>query len=149
MNSMLVQIAALLALNFAGTMAFANPDAVQPCSQDPSTTADINEIPANEREPLYALKTNDVIGALQFDPASGEIFSIYLCGWNSGYYYARGNVKEGQLDSFFNDEYDSDFRTTRKDGYLKVDVKSVKFSGDPEGADYPEFSTKFRFQILP
>lgn len=117
------------------------------CAQDDYSSERIEEdVPANER--LDVFNTSDeVVGAIHYDSNSGDMVALYLCGSNTGYYYAEGNVYEGEFTSFYNDEYDSVFETDVYDGKLEISVKAVYFSGDPEGADYEPFSASLYVNI--
>ena len=120
---------------------------VSSCASDDYTSERINEdVPANER--LDVFNTSDeVVGAIHFHQESGDMIALYLCGSNTGYYYAEGNVYEGEFTSFYNDEYDSVFEADEYDGKLEISVKAVYFSGDPEGADYEPFSASLYVNI--
>lgn len=144
---MITKTVLALSLTLMASAAFAGSNAVEACTADSYVQERIEEyIPANERLAVFNSK-NETVGAFHFDPQSGEIHALYLCGANSGYYYAEGNAYDGIVVSLHNDEYDSDFDTDEEDGKAVVSIFAIYFTGDPEYADYEPFSAKLYFNI--
>lgn len=132
---------------FTSTFAAAQGQAVQACIHDSYVQGRIEEhVPVNERLAIYNSK-NENVGVFHFDPQSGEIHALYLCGDNSGYYYAEGNAFDGSIASINNDEYDAEFELYEEDGKVDLSIFAIYFLGDPDYADYPPFSAKLYFNI--
>lgn len=143
----IVQMVLGLSVSLAASAAFARSPAVQACTEDSYVQGRIEEhVPANERLAVFNSK-NQTVGAFHFDPQSGEIYALYLCGANSGYYYAEGNAFEGSIVSINNDEYSSDLEIYEDDGKAVLSIFAIYFTGDPEYADYEPFSAKLYFNI--
>lgn len=149
MTQTLLKLAGVLSITFTMNAAFAKDYSkdVESCANDPYTQGRINEdIPAADRLTIYNAN-KEVVGAFGFVPETGDLYSLYLCGANSGYYYAEGNAYNGTVDSIYNDEYDSEVESDTVGAVTKVTLKDVTFAGEPEDADYPPFSTEFFFNI--
>ncbi|KYG66265.1 hypothetical protein AZI86_04185 [Bdellovibrio bacteriovorus] len=143
----IVKTAMAFFVSLAASAAFARGNAVEACTQDSYVQGRIEEhVPVNERLAVFNSK-NQVVGAFHFDPEGGEIHALYLCGANSGYYYAEGNGFDGSVVSLNNDEYDSDFDMDEEDGKAVLNIFAIYFTGDPEYADYEPFSAKLYFNI--
>ncbi len=113
------------------------------CKTDNYTSERISEeIPKEER--VYVYNGEEIVGA--FGVVNGnELYSLYLCGKNPGYYYADGSLqalKGGDREAAFlyNDEYE--FTITQVN---VVDSKTkVFFEVSSDGAmDYDDFSAYF------
>ena len=75
--------------------AVANSNAVVNCKQDAVTKSNILEVKPEYRIDLKNSNGEDV-GAFRYEPGSGELSDLYLCGSNANHYYVRGKV-EGQV----------------------------------------------------
>ncbi len=148
MTQNLLKWTGVLAITFSMTTAFAKDDSkdVESCANDTYTSQRIQEdIPAADRIDIFNAQ-KEVVGAFGFVPESGDLYSLYLCGANSGYYYAEGNAYDGSVSSIYNDEYDSEVDSEALGDLTKVVLNHVTFAGEPEDADYPPFSTVFFFK---
>lgn len=113
---------------------------VDSCKTDSYVTSRIQEdIPKEEQLPVFNAK-NEQVGAFHYSPADGTLFALYLCGFNSGYYYADGNIYKGVIEQIHNDEYISSYTLEKADDLIKINIQ-IEFIGDLESADYPTFST--------
>ena len=124
------------------------------CSKDALTTKDINKIKPSEKIVL----TNDdgeMVGAFEIDSAEKQFSNFYLCGNNSGSYYAEGEINEWittvgntiEVGDLYNDEYMIEAKAKTlyvgsKYAKLEITIK-VEFTGEPEHADYAPFTARF------
>lgn len=140
---MKIYVVAFLSL-FLSIQSLAEP--VSPCAKDEYTQKQITEnIAAGER---IDIKNSDdaVVGAFDYDPETGDISDLYLCGSNSGYYYAEGNAYKGEVENIHSDEYDSAFEVDNFDmKKINLVVYAIYFTGHPDGADYEPFSADLYF----
>lgn len=142
----------LLALAFLATAittpAFADEHPpVQACSADKWNQGNIEDnVPEAERLAVKNLK-DEVVGAFHYDPATGDLFALYLCGSNSGYYYAEGNIFKGEVSTIHNDEYDSVIEAELEGTDLYLQLKTVYFTGSPEYADFEPFGAVLKVAV--
>lgn len=130
------------------------------CAKDSYVAEQISEVAASERLDVFNAQ-GGVVGALVFRSGglSGGLAALYLCGSNSGYYYADGEIadwitnvgREVSVGSIYNDEYEVEAKaqTLKKDGEsanLKIQVK-IQFVGEPEDADYQPFSAEIFVKV--
>jgi hypothetical protein len=147
MNLGLLKLVTILSVTLGVNTALASA-AVESCKNDSYTSERITEnTKANERIEILNSK-KEIVGAFAFEPSSGDIHTLYLCGANSGTYYVEGNAYEGSVSSIYNDEYDSEVDSEKKGNLVKVTLSHVTFSGESEDADYAPFSTVFFFKAL-
>ena len=114
---------------------------VEACSTDKYTSERIKEQITPERRLHVFNGKGEVVGAFEFDPADGEVVNLYLCGSNSGQYYAEGNVQKGLEVNIYNDEYDSVTKTTEIPGGFKIEISITWGGEDPMSADYGPVNT--------
>lgn len=117
------------------------------CSKDASTLERIAEeiLPENK---LDVLNSDDaVVGAVDWDPASGEAGALYLCGANSGYYYLEGNLSKREVTSLHNDEYDSVISVEVEDNDIVLSIHAIYSIGSPDSADYAPFAGVIAIRI--
>lgn len=133
---------------------------VDACVNDSYVAEQISEVAASERLDIFNAQ-GDVVGALVFrlgGPSSG-LAALYLCGRNSGYYYADGEIadwitsvgREVSVGSIYNDEYDVEahaqtLKTDEKSTNLRIRMK-IQFVGEPEDADYQPFSVEIFVKV--
>ncbi|WP_413612191.1 hypothetical protein [Bdellovibrio sp. HCB-110] len=133
---------------------------VDACVNDSYVAEQIREIDASERLDIFNAQ-GDIVGALIFRSGglSGGLAALYLCGSNSGYYYADGEIadwithigREVPIGSIYNDEYDVEAKAQtlnrdEKSTNLKIHVKA-QFAGDSEYADYEPFSAEIFVKV--
>ncbi|WII71110.1 hypothetical protein QJS83_11625 [Bdellovibrio sp. 22V] len=133
-------------VSFVSVASLAAAKAVRACAMSSYDKERVEEVSQEVALDVFNSQ-GEIVGALEYDSASGKIHSLYLCGRNSGFYYAEGNLWAGQLDAIYNDEYDAEFVVARKGSVLKISLLSVKFVGEPEDADYPPFSAEIFVKI--
>ncbi len=115
---------------------FPSKGSVAACSTDSYTSERIKEDVTSEKRMDVFNAKGEVVGAFEFDPADGELVNLYLCGNNSGHYYAEGNFRKDPQVRIYNDEYDSVTRSTKIAGALKIEL-SINWVGEVlEDADY-------------
>jgi hypothetical protein len=115
-------------------------EAIDLCTNDAYASERIAQeiLPENK---LDVVNDDDqVVGAVDWDPKTGEAAALYLCGANSGYYYMEGNLLKGEVDSLHNDEYDSVFNVEVEGSDLVISIQAMYFIGSPDSADYPPFA---------
>ncbi len=114
--------------------------AIDLCSRDAYTSERIAAeiLPENKLDVMNA--DDQVVGAAQWDPSTGEASALYLCGANSGYYYMEGNLLEGKVTSLHNDEYDSVFNVEVEGHDVIISIQAIYFIGSPNSADYGPFA---------
>jgi hypothetical protein len=125
---------------------FAAREPVEVCTLDHHAQNKILKIAPEARLNVFNEK-KEIVGAFKFDPASGEIYNLYLCGANAGHYYAEGNIFKKMISSVYNDEYDSTVTVSEVGSQLKIELLDVTFAGEPEDADYPPFSATLYVDI--
>jgi hypothetical protein len=142
------------ALALFSTASFASGIAV--CEKDELTMEQINSVDPSERIQLTNAK-GEMVGALSFtDADKTELSALFLCGPNSGYYYVNhaktsdwiGPVGEVEpIGTILNDEYESEataktLQISKKIAQVEITV-NIKFTGEPEYADYEPFEATF------
>jgi hypothetical protein len=134
---------------------------VGPCSQDETTAGRIAEY---DKKVVSVIKNarGEQVGALISQAADKEdMEALYLCGANSGYYYAEGKTAElaGQVGdksvvgTFYNDEYEVDaesitLKRDAKKALIRLSV-SIKFTGDEADADWEAFKADDMYLEVP
>lgn len=136
---------------------------VSPCQPDDKEQENINEDKANKDYLVVDIKNSkgEIVGAItvyKTGPRKMEMAALNLCGSNSGYYYAAGNLLEDldqkvgetkSFGSFYSDEYESDSSSTvlsREKNTIRAQIEIKIFpKEDVENADYESFSTNDLF----
>lgn len=134
---------------------------VDSCGKDSFMSQQISQVPATDRLDILNAQS-EVVGALAFESAvasTGNLAALYLCGSNPGYYYVNGTAsswitnpgQEVVVGPIYNDEYEVQAKAQtlkRLNGIasLKLQLR-VKFTGDPQSADYPPFSAEVFINI--
>ena len=148
-------------LMVASSASFAYGSNVGPCSQDQTTAERIAEYDKNVISVIKNAR-GEQVGALISQEANKEdMEALYLCGANSGYYYAEGKTadlaaKVGDkmvVGNFYNDEYEVDaesvtLKRDSKKALVQLSV-SIKFTGDEADADYEAFKANDLYLEVP
>ncbi len=143
------------ALILIGNMAAAAPSGIDACKRDKYTSREIKKI-APEAQAILTNEYGELVGVFEYVAKDHNLVNLYLCGNNPGYYYVNndsvsdwiGKVGETKtIELIYNDEYSVDAKATTHfigNKYAKVEMTiHVKFTGEPEGADYAPFTATF------
>lgn len=141
MQKVALVMLSLLSLLLTSAALAKSRDSVAPCWADQYMTERIKEtVPVDDQLAITNAK-GEFVGVFGRDLPTGALYSLYLCGRNSGYYYAEGNIHRGEVEAIYNDEYESELEVTETSSGYKITM-FVEFVGEPESADYPSFLTE-------
>lgn len=119
---------------------------VSACSADKDTTKTIKDNVPLEEQVQVTNENNELVGVFH-KSEDGAIYALYLCGDNSEYFYAEGDLSTPQIQSIYSDEYDVEIKKQALEkGVLSLEI-FIKFTGDDEDADYGPITTKLFVKI--